>query len=92
MWAAFYHHQFASFDELQCSLSSGGDRENPVGVTVNHQGWYVNAFEVVAEIRQSCRDTLQSALWRSAGCDVPTELNGLVADQLATQGVHVVEV
>lgn len=90
VWSALYYHQ-ASLDRLRRSLPSCGDGEDTVGVTVNHQGRYIDAFEVVAEIGQPCRDALQSALRRSADCNVPTELDRLVADQRPTQSVQVVE-
>ena len=89
---AFEHHQPAALDRLMCALGRGGERHNPVGIAVNDQRGHVDGGEIFPEIRQPRRYAVQRAFGRGAGRDVPTGLYDLVADELAAQDVHVVEI
>src|SRR5260370_312869 len=87
--AAFHDHQFASFHQFSRALSRSGEREYPVRIAMDYQGWHVNVFEIVSEVGEPRRDAIQCALGRGARADVPTELNDLIADELPAQDVQV---
>src|SRR5258708_3025184 len=90
--AAFPDPQFASFHKFSRALSRSGEREYAVRIAVNDQRWHVNLFEIVSEVAEPGRDAIQRARGRGARADVPTELNGLVADEFPAQDVQIVEI
>src|SRR5208283_5893724 len=90
--STFHDDQPASVDKLGCAPSRSGEGKNPVGIAMNDQRRHVDAFEVLPEVGQPCRDAIQSTLGRGACCYGPTILNNLVTDQFAPQDVNVVEI
>ena len=48
--AAFYHDESAALNKLKHAFSGGGQRKNPIGVTMNDQCRYVDPAKVLPEV------------------------------------------
>src|SRR5258706_12714187 len=59
---------------------------------MNNKRGHVDAWQVVAEIGDPRRYAVESAFRRGANADIPTGLDGLVADAFAFQYVDVVKI
>src|SRR3954454_1058650 len=90
--AALDHYRPAPSDQRTRTRATGGEWHDPVGVTVHDQRRYVDARQVGTEVGQPGGDAVRCALRGSAGRNVPTEPNDLVADAVTAQEVDVVEI
>src|SRR4029077_3354164 len=87
-----HHEQTGSLDELSRPLPRCSNRQNPVCVSVNDQGGYVDALEILAEVFMPGWNTSKTRRGRGAGCNVPASLDRLFADALSQKEVCVVEI
>jgi hypothetical protein len=78
------HDQLArSFDELAGAKACGRNGKDAVGIPVNHEGGYIDASQVFAEVFMPGLDACQAGGSGGAGRDVPTGLDDLFADTLS---------
>src|SRR5712691_6740743 len=88
----FYCDQAGAFNQFGGFLSRGIERYNAVRVAVNYQRRYIDASQVRAEIFMPGRHACKTRGGRRADGDVPTRLDGFLADSLAQEDVGIEEV
>ncbi|MBD2249353.1 hypothetical protein H6G26_39770 [Nostoc sp. FACHB-888] len=71
------------FNQLWKSCCGGLKRQNAIAISMNNQSRHINAGQIIAEIGEPGRYTVQSPFRRSSCCHIPTGLNGVVTDALA---------
>src|SRR4028119_411748 len=79
------------FNQLRESCCGGLKRQNPIAISMNDQGWYINAGQIIAEIGEPRWNTVQSPFSRSPCCHIPTCLNCFIANPLTQQYIHIEE-
>jgi hypothetical protein len=92
MRAAFHEVQVGAFDELGSALPGGFERDDPIIVAVNHEGWNINACQISAKIFVPSGNTSQARDCGRPGGDIPTGLYDPLAHALPKEQVGVVEV
>ena len=64
-------------------------REDSISIPLDDQGWHVDVRQVIAEVGQPRRHTVQSPLSGGSCRDIPAHLDGIVADASAEKHINV---